>query len=178
MPDIEYDSDGIPYIDESVDEGTPVSLSPVSLTPADLVPFASIDPVKAQAMIDDAMALAARIAPCIMLADFQFSAAARAILRAAVLRWNEAGVAASTSQQAGPFGVGTTSARKSMFWPSEITDLQGLCSSGGGAGGGAFSINTLPTKSFNHSDICALVFGALYCSCGANLTLSDPLWEV
>ena len=28
-----------------------------------------------------------------------------------------------------------------------------------------------------HRPWCALVFGALYCSCGADLTGGDPLWE-
>lgn len=29
----------------------------------------------------------------------------------------------------------------------------------------------------SHRPWCALVFGALYCSCGADLTGGDPLWE-
>ncbi len=35
------------------------------ISPSDLAPFAEIDDSKAQAMIDDALALATRIAPCI-----------------------------------------------------------------------------------------------------------------
>ena len=40
------------------------------LTVDDLEPFATIDPVKADAMIEDAEALAALAAPCIMAAEF------------------------------------------------------------------------------------------------------------
>ena len=102
----------------------------VSITPDDLTPFADIPDVKAQAMIDDAMALAARVAPCILAADFAFPDAAKAIIRGAILRWNEAGTGALQAQQAGPFGqtVDTRQQRRGMFWPSEISDLAALCS--------------------------------------------------
>jgi hypothetical protein len=42
----------------------------------------------------------------------------------------------------------------------------------------AFAIDTAPCVSGVHADICALRFGALYCSCGASLTLGLPLYEV
>lgn len=43
---------------------------------------------------------------------------------------------------------------------------------------GAFAIDTIGTRYSAHADICALVFGALYCSCGATLTnLYYPLYE-
>lgn len=29
----------------------------------------------------------------------------------------------------------------------------------------------------NHRPWCSLAFGATYCSCGADLTMGDPLWE-
>ncbi len=41
----------------------------------------------------------------------------------------------------------------------------------------AFSIDTTPTTTVIHADICALNFGALYCSCGAVLTGLFPLYE-
>jgi hypothetical protein len=102
----------------------------VTITPGDLTPFATIDEAKAQAMIDDAMALAARVAPCILDADFAYTDAARAIIRGAVLRWNEAGTGALQAQTAGPFGqtVDTRQQRRGMYWPSEINDLAALCS--------------------------------------------------
>ena len=120
-------------------------MAAVTLTPADLVPFASIDDAKAQAMIDDALALAARVAPCILTDTFEHDAAARAILRGAVLRWNEAGTGAMQSQTAGPFSqtLDTRQQRRGMFWPSEIQQLQELCRDGD-VTGQAFSIDTTP----------------------------------
>ena len=102
------------------------------LTTDDLLPFATIDEAKAQAMIDDAEAMAVLAAPCIAAVGFTNSAAVKAILRGAVLRWNEAGTGALQAQTAGPFGqtLDTRQERRGMFWPSEITQLQGLCSSG------------------------------------------------
>lgn len=152
----------------------------VELTTDDLEPFATIPEAKAQAMIDDALALAARVAPCILTTDFASDAAAKAILRGAVLRWHEAGSGAFQAQQAGPFGqtFDTRQQRKGMFWPSEIEALQDLCR--GDEASGAFSIDAVPALgNIGHADICALNFGALYCSCGAVLTNNlYPLYEV
>lgn len=121
----------------------------VTLYPADLDPFAVIDPVKADAMITDALALAAVHAPGIMSPDFQFADAARAILRRVVLRWNESGTGAyqTSQQQAGPFGqsftLDTRKNQRDAFWPSEIEQLQALCQ--GPESSGAFSLDTAPT---------------------------------
>jgi hypothetical protein len=118
----------------------------VTLTPEDLTPFAEIDEIKAQAMIDDALALAALVAPCIADEDFAYEAAAKAILRGAILRWNDAGSGALASQVAGPFGqtMDTRQERRGMFWPSEIGQLQQLCIDGDPSGG-AFEIDTMPS---------------------------------
>lgn len=118
-------------------------MAAVSLTPADLEPFATIEAAKAQAMIDDALALAAQVAPCILDADFTGEGAAKAIIRGAVLRWNDAGSGARSSFQVGAVqeAYDTRQPRRGMFWPSEITQLQGLCSGGAAA---AFSIDTAP----------------------------------
>lgn len=123
-------------------------MAAVTLIPADLAPFATIEPAKAQAMIDDALALAARVAPCITEATFEHDAAARAILRGAVLRWNDTGTGALTQQGAGPFqmSVDTRQTRRGMFWPSEIRQLQELCRDGNPQGQ-AFSIDTTPAAS-------------------------------
>lgn len=51
-----------------------------------------------------------------------------------------------------------------------------IIASGGSAGGGAFAVDTVSTT-ITHADICAINFGALYCSCGASLTLGWPLYE-
>jgi hypothetical protein len=149
----------------------------VSLEPADLEPFADIPEVKAQAMIEDALALAARVAPCILDAEFEHDTAARAILRGAVLRWHEAGSGALQSEGIGPYNYTTDNrqTRKGMFWPSEIEQLQELCRTSGPAG--AFTLDTIGTAIEQHADICALRFGADYCSCGAVLTMNLPLYE-
>lgn len=148
----------------------------VTVTPADLAPFASIDETKAAAMIEDALAIAASIAPCILTAEFEFAGAAKAIIRGAILRWNEAGSGAYAQQTTGPFSasIDTRVARRGMFWPSEITDLQKLCSASGS--GGAWSIDTATTYGM-HADMCSINFGAEYCSCGADIA-GFPLWEV
>ena len=120
-------------------------MAAVTLTPADLDPFADIAYDKATAMIDDALALAARVAPCITDPAFEHDAAARAILRGAILRWHEAGSGALQAQTNGPFSmqVDTRQQRRGMFWPSEITQLQELCRDGD-TQGQAFSIDTTP----------------------------------
>lgn len=147
----------------------------VTVTPADLAPFADIDDAKAQAMIDDALALAAVTAPCILSDDFAHEAAAKAIIRGAILRWHDAGSGAFSQITTGPFGVtgDTRTARKGMFLPSELDDLKALCSTGGA--GKAFSVDTAPGTTSIHAPTCSLAFGALYCSCGADIA-GVPLW--
>lgn len=116
----------------------------VSLTIDDLTPFApTIDEGRAQAMIEDALALAAIVAPCTLEDTFTHTAAARAIIRGAILRWNDAGSGAITSQTVGPFSqtVDTSQVRRGMFWPSEIKQLQELC---GKSESRAFAIDTAP----------------------------------
>src|SRR4051794_2337513 len=99
-------------------------------------------------MIDDAMALAARVAPCLNEAGFAHEAAARAILRRVILRWNDQGTGALTTEAVDDYS-GTTDTRtpsKNLFWPSEIAQLQELCRTGNEPTG-AFGIDTLPTAS-------------------------------
>jgi len=116
----------------------------VTITPADLTPFSpGIDPAKAQAMIDDALALAGTVAPCILEDTFTNPAAAKAVLRAAILRWNDAGNGAIVSETVGPFSqtIDTSHTRRGLFWPSEIEQLQKLC---GSQDREAFTIDTAP----------------------------------
>jgi hypothetical protein len=110
------------------------------LTIEDLAPFAAIEPAKAQAMIDDAEAMALLAAPCISSGDFTYTEAVRAILRGAVLRWHEAGTGALQSQTNGPFAqvYDTRQVRRGMFQPDEIVALQNLCSTNQG---GAYSLS-------------------------------------
>lgn len=117
------------------------------LTIDDLAPFASIDADLAAALIDDAVALAARVAPCITDDDFAYAAAAKAILRGVILRYHETGTGAVQSQTAGPYGmtVDTRQERRAMFWPSEINMLQDLCRNAADGTGAAFQIDTTPT---------------------------------
>ncbi|QUL79922.1 hypothetical protein [Brevibacterium sp. SMBL_HHYL_HB1] len=41
----------------------------------------------------------------------------------------------------------------------------------------AFGVKIADTGCVDHRPWCALAFGAVYCSCGADLTLEGPLWE-
>ena len=107
------------------------------LVPDDLSPFAEIPAAKAAAMIEDAEAQAAVVAPCItdLLDADPKRGAVKAILRRAVLRWHDAGSGALSSQQMGPFSqsVDTRQPQRGMFWPSEIEQLQGICSTSSSA---------------------------------------------
>lgn len=123
-------------------------MTAVEITVEDLLPFApDIDPVKAAAMIEDAMALALVIAPCIEDDDFAHASAAKAILRGAILRWDDSGsgALASTQESAGPFShttsFDTRQERKNLFTPYEIGQLERLCGTGSGK---VFMVDTLP----------------------------------
>lgn len=113
------------------------------LTIEDLQPFAAgLDEAKAEAMIADAIALAVRIAPCLAEEGFEHVGAAKAIMRGAVLRWLDSGSGTQPALIAGPFGVTPQAQpRRSLFYPSEIAQLQELC---GGGRGQAFTIDTTP----------------------------------
>lgn len=113
------------------------------ITLADLTPFSpDLDEDKAEAMIADAEALAERVAPCIADPEFEYPGAAKAILRGAILRWNDQGSGAGPALVAGVFGATPQSQpRRNLFYPSEISQLQALC---GGGRGKAFSIDTTP----------------------------------
>lgn len=110
------------------------------LTVGDLAPFASIETAKAEAMIDDAEAMALLAAPCIDDVGFAHGTVVKAILRGAVLRWNDSGSGALQAQTAGPFGqtLDTRQERRGMFWPSEIVSLQSLCAD---SQGGVYSVS-------------------------------------
>jgi hypothetical protein len=112
------------------------------LTPDDLAPFADIPEAKAQAMIADAEAMAVLAAPCISDPSFLGFDAVKAVLRGAILRWNDAGSGEVTQVTSGAFSAGfVQTPRKSLFWPSEIQQLQELCRTNVRQ---AFSIDTMP----------------------------------
>ncbi|MEV4670976.1 hypothetical protein AB0K34_04915 [Actinomadura sp. NPDC049382] len=131
-------------------------------------------------MVAGANAKASRVAPCLDSVDPPPSAGmlaeAKLVLLGAVKRWCEAGAGSFQQQTAGPFAVTTDTRQRSGYnlWPSEIEALQALCRTGTA---GAFSVDTAPGCAVDHSPICALVFGAAYCSCGADLTGAGPLYE-
>lgn len=121
----------------------------LSITHADLLPFASdLSEAKANAMIDDTLARAKRLAPCLAgeVTD-DVAAAARAILRRIILRWHDSGSGAiqQTSFTTGPYTeqqtIDTRTREKAMFWPTEIKELQDLCREVTHEKGQAFSIN-------------------------------------
>lgn len=122
------------------------------LIPSDLIPFADIDEAKAWEMITDAESMAALAAPCIasneFLMDTTFMGALKAILRGAVLRWNDTGTGSITQVGAGSFQqtTDTRQQRRSMFWPSEIEDLRNLCAQFSGSRSEVFAIDTAPIQ--------------------------------
>ncbi len=105
------------------------------ITPEDLDPFATIPPDRAAAMIADAQALARRFAPCLAVDPVppDVAAAAKAVLRDAILRWHDAGSGAVRSKTVGPFGqtVDTRQSRRPRFEDDEVALLAGLCGASG-----------------------------------------------
>lgn len=137
-------------------------------------------------MVAGANAKASRVAPCLTWTGTPTTepvptadqlAEAKLVLLGAVKRWAEAGSGALQSQNAGPYGMTVDTRQRTGFnlWPSEITDLQAICS-GGSAGREAFSLDTAGTFGTIHAEACALYFGALYCDCGADIA-GFPLFE-
>ncbi|MGW3545892.1 hypothetical protein ACWDNI_35870 [Nocardia niigatensis] len=138
----------------------------------DLAPFATIAEPKALAMIEDAEAMAKLSAPCLKApADLTLEqkAAAKAILRGAVLRWADAGSGAVVTKAAGPYSqtLDTSNPRRNLFWPSEIKQLQDICASADA--GKAWSFDRTTALSVIHAEACALAMGAAYCDCGADI---------
>lgn len=154
------------------------------LSPVDLAPFAEIDQAKAQAMIDDVLALAGLAAPCLddENLDPKKAKAAKAVLRGVVLRWNDSGPSGrrtSDAETVGPFQFSETidnTARRSLLWPSEITQLQEICSEETDKHARAWSYDTAGGSSIQHADTCAVNLGATFCDCGAIYTGAGPLW--
>ena len=152
------------------------------ITPEDIAPFVDIEADMLAAMIADVSAMAVLVAPCLKdettLTEEQ-KAAAKAVLRGVILRWNESGTGAFQSQTAGPFTVqmDTRQQRRGAFWPSEIEQLQGICSGGSGGTGKAFTVDTAPSYGGIHAPTCSIYFGSTWgCSCGADLA-GYPLWD-
>lgn len=156
----------------------------VSLSIDDLTPFApGISEEKAEAMITDALAMATLLAPCIAEDDFVYEDAAKAVIRGAILRWHDSGSGANASLTALGFSqsVDTRQPRRTMFWPSEIEQLQKMCAAAedGAAGDKAWNYDMLGDSSMIvHADTCSINFGTAWCSCGAALSLGEPIYGV
>lgn len=107
-------------------------------------------------------------------------AEAKLILAGAIQRWSEAGAGAISTKtvMTGPYMETNTLDTKQRtgfnFWPSEITQLQDLCKSGGT--NTAFSVDTAPGLCGEHLPWCSLSFGATYCSCGVDIAWR-PIYE-
>lgn len=154
-----------------------VSDLPTALQTAELV----------QTMVDGANAKASRVAPCLTWDGSDTTkpapsadqlAEAKLVLVGAVKRWAETGSGAFQQQTAGPFGLTVDTRQRTGFnlWPSEIEQLQDICKAIGEGGRVAFSIGMGST--IHHMPWCALLLGANYCSCGADLTNNQyPLYE-
>lgn len=101
------------------------------LKPQDLSPFAEIPLDKAQAMIDDAEAKALVIEPKLAQND-QLSAtqinAVRALLRDAILRWNDRGSGALTQTSIGQVNVSSDSRSwgQNLFTSREEAQLRSI----------------------------------------------------
>lgn len=153
------------------------------IAPEDIAPFATVDPVKLAAMVVDVTAKAVSVAPCLAdTTDPDVLASAKATLRQAILRWHDFDTDTVTTNQAGPFSQTISPAakpdsgrRSSLLWPSEIVELQTLCS---GAADGAFTVDTaVGVSQLAHAESCDMRFDATRpCSCGALLTGLAPLW--
>ena len=148
---------------------------PYLVEAADLAPFATIEQAKAEAMIAAATAQAVIAAPCLATElDAVQQAAAKAILVAAITRWNDAGAGGKTtvSDTVGPFShsetLDTSGQRRGLFWPSEIRSLQAVCK----RTPKPFLID-MGGAAVTHRPTCARAFAANYCDCGAELGM-DP----
>lgn len=135
-------------------------------------------------MVAGVNAKASRVAPCLVDTTTPPNpdqiAEAKLVLIGAVKRWVEAGAGALQSQTVGPFGMSVDTRQKSSgfnLWPSEIKQLQEICSNGTDNSAGAFSITPAAGTNANHAPWCAINFGANYCSCGADLA-GYPIFEV
>lgn len=138
------------------------------IDPSDVLVFnPDLDEHVVEILIKDGLAMARRVAPCIDEEDFAYPDAAAAIIRSAVLRWAESGsgALASESKTSGPFALQTSfdtrQTRRSLFFPSEIKELEALCAT---SRKGAFAFDTLPQTAHRCKD-CDYLVGSLSTPC-------------
>lgn len=104
------------------------------------------DEARVDAFVDDALALALTVAPCLADVDLDAAkaAAAKAVLRQTIMRWIDRGSGVNTQQIAGPFQVSTDQSHGGLLYPSEIQALQGICATGSPVGQKAFAVDLTP----------------------------------
>lgn len=148
----------------------------VIISPSDLPDSitSAIDEKELVLMLDGLNARAARLAPCLAITEPAPLAEAKLVLYGAIKRWKDAGAGAFQQQTSGPFGVTIDTRQRGGYnlWPSEITQLQDICKTGGE--NKAFDIDTVGHGRW-HADWCSTVFGAP-CSCGADIAF-EPVFE-
>lgn len=133
-------------------------MSGTFLTPDDLKAFVDIETSKAEQIIADVEAMASMAAPCLKDDEFQnddaYFGAAKAIIRQAVLRRNDAGTGAVTQAGAGPFQqtIDNRNPIRGLLWPSEITQLRDLCSQfRGETQDRAYTVSMIPEENLKPS---------------------------
>lgn len=160
------------------------------ITVADITALRPNSDGRIAAFVTSANALAIMAAPGIASPEFIANEVAmealRAILRSAVIRWDDMANGAtnisSHTYQAGPLSETQTTDNRQRggfyLWPSEEALIRGLLGPSGS--GRAFTIATAPLYgAANHSPSCSVYFGASWCDCGAYLTGYEyPLYGV
>lgn len=139
--------------------------------------IADADEARAQAALDDASALIRAAAQKTWVddndaledvPDIVVTVCVRAALRAFV---NPTGL---TQETTGPFSASYGNASTDVYLTSKEADL--VKQAAADTSIGIFSIDTAPLVGAIHAEVCALNFGANYCSCGASLA-GYPLYE-
>lgn len=136
-------------------------------------------------MVAGANGQAARVAPCLFYDGDPDSATpaptqnqldeAKLLLLGAIVRWTQQGGGGNVQQTAGPFTLGTTTpATGYRLWPSEIVQLQEICS--GSNEGQIGAIDTAPGLYSGHLPWCDVMFGSTNCSCGYDIA-QRPIYE-
>ena len=117
----------------------------IFIEPEDLAHFATIPEAKAAAMIADAEAKAILAAPKLATTALepQQLAQVKAILRDAILRWNDRGSGALTQTSVGQVSISTDTrySTRNLFTEAELDLLRAIAADDGAQAGGAFAVD-------------------------------------
>ncbi len=157
---------------------------------SELIPFATVQDLQdrwpdfpagaerfAATQLEDASQYILDVCPTAVAAP---EATRRRVVCAVVRRAMQADAAGQVgvsqfSETAGPFSHGVTPSNPNGDFYLTKQELKSL---GGGNQAKAFSVSAGgPVTGADHRPWCSLFFGAVYCSCGADLTGGEPLWE-